>query len=92
MCGRPAVRRRADHDEHSPSQKYFRVVVEVLSWGFHIESYRAEVHSLPNSQRAAPRKSSPLEKPFLQGGSSQFTSAHERVYFLPREAHPWLLA
>lgn len=88
MCGRPVVRRRAGHDEHSPSRKYFRVLVDVLSWGSHIESYRAVVHSLPNSQRVTPRKSSPLEKPFLQGGNSQFTSAHEQVYFLPREAHP----
>lgn len=90
LCGRPAVRKRADHDEHSPSRKYFRVMVDVLSWGSHIESNRADVHSLPNSQRAAPRKSSALEKLFLQGGSSQFASAHERVYFLPREARPWL--
>lgn len=44
-CGRPAVKRRADHDEHSPSRKYFRVVVEVLSWGSHIESYRAESYT-----------------------------------------------
>lgn len=88
LCGRPVVRRRAGHYEHIPSRKYFRVLVDVLSWGSHIESYKAVVHSLPNSQRVTPRKSFPLAKPFLQGGSSQFTSAHEQVYFLPREARP----
>jgi hypothetical protein len=64
-CRRTAVRRGGDQDKQKVLQ------------GGRAESYRAVVSSLPNSQREpALRKSSSLERPFQQGGSSQFTSMY----------------